>query len=104
MVCIWKLIETLGNWRINNLHWKIYGKSLEMFENLWFSCKVTQRSIGAGDENSRIWSFHLDNLKVPKLVPHLALQPGTEVVDPSKVKLRFPRARGAGIRPSGAGF
>ncbi len=51
-----------------------------------------------------ILSFHLDTLRVPKLVPHPALQPGAEVVDPSKVKRRFPRARRAGIRPSGAGF
>ena len=48
--------------------------------------------------------FHLDTLRVPELVPHPALQPGTEVGDPSKVKLRFPRARRAGIRPSGDGF
>ena len=39
-----------------------------------------------------------------EVVPHPALQPGAEVVDPSKVKLRLPRARRAGIRPSGAGF
>ena len=58
----------------------------------------------AGNENSRIWSFHLDTLRVPTLVPHPALQPGAEVVDPSKGKRRFPRVRGAGIRPSGAGF
>ena len=36
-----------------------------------------------------IWSFHLDTLRVPKLVPHPTLQPGTEVVDHSKVKQRF---------------
>ena len=33
-----------------------------------------------------------------------ALQPGAEVVDPSKGKRRFSRVRGARIRPSGAGF
>ena len=71
------------------------------------SRRHTQRSIGGGgggNENSRIWSFHLDTLRVPKLVPHPALQPGAEVVDPSNGKRRFPRVRGAGIRPSGAGF
>ncbi len=56
------------------------------------------------NENPIISSFHLDILRVPKLVPHPALQPGTEVGDPSKVKRRFPWARRAGIRPSGDGF
>ena len=51
-----------------------------------------------------VGSFHLDTLRVPKLVPHPALQPGAEVVDPSKGKRRFPRARRARIRPSGDGF
>ncbi len=64
-----------------------------------------QRSIGGGGpENSRIWSFHLDTLRVPKLAPHPALQPETEVLDPSKGKRRFPRVRRAGIRLSGTGF
>jgi len=35
---------------------------------------------------------------------HPALQPGAEVVDPSKGKRRFPRVRRAGARPSGTGF
>ncbi len=47
-----------------------------------------------GNENSRIWNFHLDTLRVPKLVPHPALQPGAEVVDPSNGKRRFPRPEG----------
>ena len=47
-----------------------------------------------GNENSRIWSFHLDTLRVPKLVPHPALQPGAEVVDPSQGKRRFSRVPG----------
>jgi hypothetical protein len=60
---------------------------------------------GGGNENSRIWSFRLDTLRVPKLVPHPALQPGAEIVgDPSKGKRRFPRVRRAGIRPSGTEF
>jgi hypothetical protein len=59
---------------------------------------------GGGNENSRIWSFHLDTLRVPKLVPHPALQPGTEVIDPLKENEGFPGSGGAGIRPSGAGF
>ncbi len=57
-----------------------------------------------GNENSRIWSFHLDTLRVPKLVPHPSLQPGTAIVDPSNGKRRFPLVRGARIRPTGAGF
>ena len=55
--------------------------------------------------------MRMDNLELPsvhpkgaKLVSHPAFQPGTEVVDPSKGNQRFTRVRGAGIRPSGAGF
>ena len=57
-----------------------------------------------GDENSRIWSLHLDTLKVPKLVPHPALQPGAEVVDPSRGKRRFLRVRGLESGPPGPDF
>ena len=34
------------------------------------------------------YAFHLDTLRVPKLVPHPALQPGAQVVDPSKRKTK----------------
>ena len=34
--------------------------------------------------------FHLDTLRVPNLVPHPALQPGTEVVDPLRENEGFP--------------
>ncbi len=64
----------------------------------------TQRSIGGGgDENSRNRSFHLDTLRVATLVPHPALQPGAEVVDPSEGNEGF-HGSGAGIRPSGTRF
>ncbi len=59
--------------------------------------------------NSRIWSFHLDTLRVPKLVPHPALQPEAEVVDPAKGKTKVspgpegwnPALRGRILRVSG---
>jgi hypothetical protein len=60
-----------------------------------------------GTENPRILDlerFHLDTQRVPKLVPHPASNPGLKSSTPPKEKQRFPRARRAGIRSSGAGF
>ena len=57
-----------------------------------------------GNENSRIWSFHLDTLRVPKLVPHPALQPGAAVVDPSKKNEGFPGSGGLESGPPGPDF
>ena len=34
--------------------------------------------------------FHLDTLRVPKLVPHQALQLGADIVDPSRKIKTFP--------------
>ena len=45
--------------------------------------------------------FHLDTLRVPKLVPHQALQLGADIVDPSRKIKTFP---GPGSQLPGADF
>ncbi len=55
-------------------------------------------------ENSQIWSFHLDTLRVPELVPHPALQPGAEVVDPLKENQGFHGSGGLESGTPGPGF
>ena len=58
-----------------------------------------------GKLESIIWSFHLDTLRVPKLVPHPALQPGAEVVDLSRKENEgFPGSGGLESGPPGPDF
>ncbi len=43
----------------------------------------------------------MDTLRVPKLVPHPALQPGAEIVEHANEKQRFPRSGGLDSGPPG---
>ena len=57
-----------------------------------------------GHENSRIWSFHLDTLRVPKLVPTRPSNPGLKSSTPPKENEGFPGPGGLESGPPGPDF